>query len=177
MKPIVFTPRIDWPVKGHMLSLTVSRDVQTVLVGTLGGVLGTVTMSALMLAAHKARLMGRLPPERITQKAFFHGFRSHKRERRKNMLAALLHIGFGAAAGAFFGFVYRRLPVGANPVGLGSVYGSLIWFLSYGGWAPALGMIPPIHRDRPGRPAIMVLAHWVYGATLGVVIEFVRRDQ
>ena len=134
-------------------------------------------MSAIMFAARKAGLMGRLPPERITQKAFFHGFRSRKRERRKNMLAALLHIGFGAAAGSFFGFVYRRLPVEANPVGLGIVYGSLIWFVSYVGWAPALGMMPPIHRDRPDRPVVMVLAHWVYGATLGVVIALVGRDQ
>jgi len=47
---------------------------------------------------------------------------------------------------------------------------SLVWFVSYQGWVPALGLLPPAHRDRPGRPATMLIAHWVYGATLGACL-------
>ena len=34
----------------------------------------------------------------------------------------------------------------------------------------SLGILPPPERDQPGRPATMLLAHWVYGATLGAVV-------
>ncbi len=58
------------------------------------------------------------------------------------------------------GFVYRRLPVVTNHVELGIAFGGLIWLVSYVGWVPTLGMMPPIHRDRPDHhPAIMALAH------------------
>ena len=68
-------------------------------------------------------------------------------------------MGFEASAGPLLGFVYRRLPVATNHVGLGIDFGGLIWLVSYVGWVPALGMMPPIHRDRPDHLAIMALAH------------------
>jgi hypothetical protein len=40
--------------------------------------------------------------------------------------------------------------------------------VSYEGWVPAAGIMPPAHRDRPSRSATMVVAHAVYGAVLGL---------
>ena len=63
-----------------------------------------------------------------------------------------------------------------SPLLQGIVFGSAVWFVSYMGWVPALGLMPPPHRDRPGRQLVMVLAHWIYGATLGAVVQVFGRQ-
>jgi uncharacterized membrane protein YagU involved in acid resistance len=151
------------------------RMVRAGLNGALGGMLGTLLMSAGMLAARSIGLVGRLPPERIIQKALFPGLRQHQHTTAKNALALVFHFGFGAAGGTFFGLVYRRLPLARYPAVQGVIYGTLIWFVSYMGWAPALGLMPPAQRDRRDRPIIMVLVHWIYGTTLGVVVGWLAR--
>ena len=54
---------------------------------------------------------------------------------------------------------------------VGAVYGLGVWAVSYKGWIPALGILPPPERDRPGRPVIMVAAHVVYGLVLGALVR------
>ncbi len=44
------------------------------------------------------------------------------------------------------------------------LFGVVFWII------PLLGLMPPPDRDRPGRPVVMVLAHVVYGLTLGAVV-------
>jgi hypothetical protein len=36
---------------------------------------------------------------------------------------------------------------------------------------PALGLMPPPRRDRPGRPTAMIVAHLVYGTVLGSLAD------
>ena len=54
---------------------------------------------------------------------------------------------------------------------VGVVYGLGVWAVSYKGWIPALGILPPPERDQPGRPVIMVAAHVVYGLVLGALVR------
>jgi hypothetical protein len=147
------------------------RDARAALtIGGLCGVVATVVMSVAMLGARRAGLIEDLPPELITLAAL-DGAGAHKPdERTQDALAALLHMGFGSAAGALFGLSYRlaRLPIPA--VAQGVVYGGLVWLASYAGWVPALGIMPPPARDEPRRPVVMVLAHWVYGGVLGALV-------
>jgi hypothetical protein len=37
--------------------------------------------------------------------------------------------------------------------------------------APALNLLPPAMRDRPGRPPVMIAAHLVYGVLTAVVTD------
>ncbi len=140
------------------------------LAGMLAGSVATVFMSAVMFAAKRLGLMGEMPPEKITARALDRaGWRSRGR-RAQDMLAAAFHIGFGSAAGAVFAVVERRpsSPIRAIPAGI--LFGAAVWFVSYQGWVPALGIMPPPGRDRPGRPQAMLAAHLVYGATLGALV-------
>ncbi|MDH2430359.1 DUF6789 family protein [Sphaerisporangium sp. TRM90804] len=134
--------------------------------GAAGGVVATACMSALMIAGDRAGLMRDQPPKRI-MRAFLPG---HKRRPKpgEGMLGAIAHFAFGAAAGALFAVVVdgRR----ARPQ-LGAVYGMAIWAASYQGWVPAMGILPPAHRDRPGRQAVMAAAHVVYGTTLVMTLN------
>jgi hypothetical protein len=123
-------------------------------------------MSALMLGARHAGLMGTMPPVKITAR-LLDRVRVRRRGDEQDVAATLLHFAFGAAAGGVFGLVRRRLPL--PPVLAGVAYGAGVWFVSYKGWVPALGIMPPPERDRPGRPQSMLVAHLVYGATLGLL--------
>ena len=144
--------------------------------GAIAGSVGTATMSAAMLAARKSGLTGRLPPERITHKTLFGSRLRHRTSPQKDAMATLLHFGFGAASGALFTVLHRRLRPQINPLLQGIAFGSAVWFISYVGWMPALGLMPPPHRDRPDRQLVMVLAHWIYGATLGAMVQVFGRQ-
>ncbi len=150
------------------------RDLKAVIDGSVGGGIGTIAMSAVMMAAQKTDIMGGQPPELITAAALDAASIRRKVD-TQHVLAVLMHFGFGVVTGAFFGLLHRRLrpPIAAAPHGV--VFGTLVWAVSYKGWVPALGIIPPPERDRPGRPISMVLAHWVYGLILGLIID--RRAQ
>jgi hypothetical protein len=123
-------------------------------------------MSAVMLVARRTGVMrSRQPPEEIVERASRRaGLPAGRDEIRP--VAAAAHVAFGAAAGAVFALFAR----GPRIVRLaeGTAFGVGVWFVSYRGWLPELGLMPEGTRDEPARQATMLVAHLVYGATLGV---------
>jgi len=138
----------------------------SIIAGVWQGAVGTVAMSVVMLGAQRLGLLGKQPPEEIVEHGLRRGLGVRAGETVENCLAVAAHIGFGASAGAVFAGLHRsvRQPPSALT---GMVYGLLIWLASYSGWVPALRIMPPPSRDRPGRPATMILAHLAYGGVLG----------
>ena len=53
----------------------------------------------------------------------------------------------------------------------GALFGLLVWGVSYLGWVPAAKILPPAHRDRRDRQVTMVIAHLVFGASLGLLLK------
>ncbi|MEU4829494.1 DUF6789 family protein [Streptosporangium sp. NPDC023615] len=139
--------------------------------GAASGLLATTAMSAVMLAGDRAGLMPDQPPKRIVR-AFMPGHR-HRPKQGEKALGTLTHFAFGTACGAAFGVLCRKRRA---PVTLGVGYGLAIWAVSYQGWVPMMGILPPISDDRPGRPAVMGAAHVVYGATLALAVNGIRRS-
>ena len=140
--------------------------MKSLLRGATAGTVATALMSVLMLAARRLGITGQLPPEKITSKMLRrHGIRPDARQ--QDALATGLHFAFGAAAGAAFGVVARRVPVPSVPLGV--AYGTAIWGVSYMGWVPSLGLMQRADRDQRGRQAVMLAGHVVFGATLGVL--------
>lgn len=128
--------------------------------GAVAGTLATVPMSVVMLAGD--RLVGRQPPEAIVRTAL-DAAPVEVPEVAVGPLALAAHLGFGAALGAVAALVPRRGPVKGVALALAA------YAASYQGWVPALGVLPPASRDHRGRPAVMLAAHVVYGAVLGVL--------
>ena len=147
------------------------RDLQAISDGALGGAVGTTAMSAFMLAAGRLGLMGEHPPEKIVAAALDAAGVNPRDEKTQDALAGLLHFGFGMSTGALFAVIHRRLPARIPGAAHGMVFGSIVWALSYQGWVPALGIMPPASRDRPARPVVMFLAHLIFGAMLGNVVS------
>jgi hypothetical protein len=134
--------------------------------GTLAGAMATIWMTAVMFAAQRLGLMGEQPPRTLTSRALGRaGIGQRVPEPAHDLLAAVAHVGFGAAIGAAFAVAStRRGPAPRTPTG-GVVLATGVWASSYLGWGPSLGLTPPAHGGL--RPAIsMIVAHWVYGATL-----------
>lgn len=149
--------------------------------GLAGGVVATVAMSAVMLGAQKLGLLGTMPPRKITDAMLGAvGLRGRASKPARRALATLNHLAFGGVCGALFGVTYDvwrvRAPSTADvrghraPLVAGLAFGTAIWAVSYAGWVPALRIMPVPKHDRPGRPASMVLAHWVFGAILAKIV-------
>lgn len=135
--------------------------------GALGGLVATVPMSAGMLAAQQAGVLGVQPPKRLVR-TLLPGGGPHKEREGEDAIATVAHLGFGVAGGAVYGLLVPRRVVGVTS---GILYGLAVWAVSYQGWVPAIGAMPPADRDRPGRPATMVAVHVVYGAVLGGIVR------
>jgi hypothetical protein len=134
----------------------------------------TAAMSGAMLARQVTGKMGRLPPKLITDAAIDAAGGEDIPERTVNLLAVFVHFAFGAAAGSAYGLIRERMPV-CDGIAGGVAFGTVVWLVSYGGWVPALGILPPPPKDRPGRPFSMLLSHWIYGSVLSALLR--RNDR
>jgi uncharacterized membrane protein YagU involved in acid resistance len=80
------------------------------------------------------------------------------------------HFGFGAASGALF----SAAPSGLRqqyPVATGVAFGLCVWGASYLGWVPAMRLMPPATRQPAARNFMMIVAHIIWGATLGSAVK------
>lgn len=141
------------------------------------GLVATTTMTASMFVLQKIGLLGRMPPRLLTERALGRlGLRRKTTTFTRNLLTAAMHYSFGASMGALFevgrdAVATRRGRASSPPavVGSGVAFGTLVWVASYMGWIPAAGLMARPENDRPGRPTSMVLAHWIFGGTLGAI--------
>jgi uncharacterized membrane protein YagU involved in acid resistance len=124
-------------------------------------------MSSVMVGAKRAGFVGDMPPEKITA-AMLHRTGIGHNGTQQDVLATLLHFGFGATAGTAFGVIAPRPLMLRLPAGL--AYGAAIWGVSYMGWVPALGIMPRADRDRRDRQAVMLAGHLVYGVSLAAFV-------
>lgn len=136
------------------------------ILGAGAGVVSTLAMSALMYGAQRAGFTGKLPPKKITQRAL-ERLRAPRSRAADQAATFAGHLSYGSACGAFYNRSLRGRLLKNRPVAEGMLFGGLVWVVSYFGWVPALRIMPPPTKDRPGRSITMLLAHLVFGAVLG----------
>ena len=160
--------------RGMPFATRVLMHAIRLMVGALAGFVATVPMTAVMLTLHRRALPAHqrypLPPRRITMRAAGKAHLRHRMDATDRTAATYLaHFGYGTAAGAVYGALAPRVP--GPPVIKGTTYGMLVWAGSYLGLLPALGLHRPATREPDERNALMILAHVVWGATLGVLSD------
>lgn len=143
--------------------------VNAFLRGAVAGLVATGAMSSVMLAFRKQ--VGEQPPDAIVTDAA-HAMGLDPSEDQEDALASLAHAGFGVTNGIVFALLPRYGPAPLRGVALALA----VWGVSYQGWVPALGILPAASKDKVGRPVVMIAAHAVFGAVLGVVDERLRAD-
>ena len=137
--------------------------------GFWSGIMATGPMTLAMFRIHRElpnEDQRPLPPaflsDRIGEAA--HASQHMTHEQRSNFMMAS-HFGFGVASGS----LYSALPIQLKrrPVTAGVLYGLGVWSVSYLGWIPAFGLRPSASKTSAERNIMMILAHVVWGASLG----------
>ncbi|MPZ72827.1 MAG: hypothetical protein GEU74_06275 [Nitriliruptorales bacterium] len=138
--------------------------------GAAAGIAATIPMSALMVVAQRVGALGTQPPEAIVDAAF------DKADvdvdgATLDAAAVVAHVAFGASIGALYGLLRGATAQQGPGKIIGAAYAVGVWAASYQGWIPAFDALPRASHDREDRQVTMVLAHVVYGATLGALTD------
>jgi uncharacterized membrane protein YagU involved in acid resistance len=147
--------------------------------GAISGFTATAPMTAVMVALHRAlpaHHQEPLPPRQITETVAAETGVEEKMDedsRRAATLAA--HFGYGAAAG--LGYVAMAGKSGLPPAAEGILYGLAVWGGSYLGLMPATGLYRSAVDEPATRNALMISAHVVWGAALGLTFHALTHDR
>jgi uncharacterized membrane protein YagU involved in acid resistance len=138
------------------------------LVGAVSGIVATGPMTAAMIGLHRnlpPHERHALPPGQIVDRiAGRLARRMDPEDRAATTIVA--HFAYGGATGALYALAAPSLR--ASPLVKGLVFGGLVWSVSYLGLLPGLRILKPATRHDPRRNALMIAAHLVWGASLGL---------
>lgn len=143
--------------------------------GSIAGCLATVPMTLVMELLHRqlpASERYPLPPSEILTATEQLGLGEHLAPPAHMAATLVAHFGYGALTGGLYGLLARSVALPSLLTGVG--FGMLVWVGSYMGVLPALGILNPATEHPARRNALMVAAHAVWGAALGLI--FVRLD-
>ena len=143
------------------------------LKGALAGFIATAPMSISMILGWRLlpdREKYHLPPRLITEEiAERLGIENRIPEEGLIGLTILSHFGYGAVFGATYAVFEHRIP--AHSSLKGAMAGVALWTGSYLGWLPAMGILTPATRHPWRRNLLMIVAHVIWGVTLGELMR------
>lgn len=101
-----------------------------------------------------------LPPREITERTLPAADEAYIENR-----TVLMHVGFGAIAGA--------ASTAVRPLGpaAGSAWGVMVWLMSYLGWVPLSGVLTPASEHPVRRNLLMILVHLVWGSVTAMAAK------
>jgi hypothetical protein len=138
----------------------------SVLAARAGGAVATAGMTGWMLAGQFVSRHGEQPPKKLVRGvADRAGVPTTPHGSGTVLATGVAHLAFGLGAGGLYGAVARR-----SSAIRGVAFGLGVWAVSYAGWIPAFGLMPPPQKDLPGRAWTILSAHAVCGAILGTAL-------
>lgn len=148
------------------------------IIGVIAGLVATVPMTLAMKIMHRSlppEEQHSLPPREVTMEiADEVGLGKHLSESQRRKFTIISHFAYGAAAGAVYAPLAGK--ISSSPVSEGVLYGLVVWLGSYLGWLPMTGIQPPVTQKSPRRVALMIAAHVVWGAAVGLVLGKLDRS-
>jgi hypothetical protein len=165
-KPAQTKRRRLWPPDGGLMN--------RILLGALAGLAATGPMTVAMKLMHEQlppEEQYPLPPRQVTEGlAEKAGVNEHLDEEEREAATWVSHFAYGAAAGALYGAVSGER-IDRHPLLAGVGFGCAVWAGSYLGWLPAAGIISSATVHPARRNALMIAAHVLWGAGVGVAVE------
>lgn len=134
--------------------------------GFVAGLAATVPMTATFSLAQRVGAIGQLPPTKAVK-----AIRPDLDDQTQKRWASVAHFLVGGSAGAAYAVVTRRMPRG---IATGVLFGIGVWLIGYELAVPALTDMPRAHRDERRRAATILVAHLVYGSSLGRASRSIR---
>ena len=150
------------------------------IAASLAGAVATAPMTAVMMALHQI-LPGEppvpLPPRTIVENVADAAGAEHvmddMSESQKKGATMAAHFGYGAAAGA--AYIPFAGKTSLPPAAEGALFGLAVWGGSYLGLMPATGLYKSATDDAPARNTLMIAAHLVWGASMGMLYHALRK--
>src|ERR1700730_15437690 len=156
-----------------------TQPERALLKGMVAGFVATLPMTIFMLATQRflpKRQQYRLPPEMITSELAHRAHIRHHLNKQLILGATLVsHFGYGAAMGAAYGPLHKRVPL--PTIAQGILFGLVVWAASYLGLLPLLGISASGDREPLRRNLMMIAAHTVWGAAMGATAHVLFRQQ
>ncbi len=147
--------------------------MNTLLRGCLAGLAATVPMTVVMEVMYRRLPLSQrypLPPRQITMRVVHEaGLQQELDEEERVGVTLASHFAYGSAAGGVYSGFSGKIP--GHPSIKGAAYGLLVWGGSYLLGLPGLGLLRPATQHPAQRNALMIAAHIVWGATLGLLVE------
>lgn len=160
-------------MRGRMSTFSSDLSVDKFLKGAAAGFVATVPMSLSMLLGWKLlprREKYPLPPRLITEELTERvGLEDRMSEGEMTGLTIFSHFAYGALFGSIYALFDNRIPMHSSL--RGALAGIALWIASYLGWLPALGILQPATRHPWRRNLLMIIAHLIWGVTLGEVMR------
>jgi putative membrane protein len=148
---------------------TSNSSFEKLLKGAAAGFIATAPMSITMLVGWSllpTREKYPLPPRLITEEISERvGLEDDLTENQLVGFTIFSHFGYGALFGSIYAAGSERLPMHSSLKG--ALAGLGVWVGSYLGWLPAMGILTPATRHPWRRNLLMIVAHLVWGVTLG----------
>lgn len=94
-------------------------------------------------------------------------------EQRQNV-SLVAHFAYGAACGILYAWLSPKVRV--SPVIKGGAYASAVWASGYLGWTRIFDLRPSAERTPLRRNAMMIAAHFIWGATLAWTENYLQRN-
>lgn len=152
--------------------------IRQLFTGAFAGATATAPMTVAMELMHRwlpQREQYPLPPREITANVTKKAGVQHKLdEEERTALTIVNHFAYGAGVGAVYGPIASKLPGSGVVKGMG--WGLIVWLVSYFGVLPALDILPPASEHPARRNALMIVAHVIWGAVAGVIVEQLQQQ-
>ncbi len=158
---------------------THSERLKRLSLGAAGGLAGTVMIRGLMAAGSRVLPeanppMQREPGDFMVEKAetaLPETVRRQLPRAAETALATSLGVGYELT----FGVLYAALrPRGGSAFVDGAVLGLASWAAGFLGWLPALGLMPPVHHQKPLQVAGPLVDHLAYGIATVAAFDWLR---
>lgn len=115
-----------------------------------------------------------LPPRTITLRMLRRADIKPRGESSKRAATVLGHFAYGGATDAIYSFLRALSPRPLSKLqsaSAGMAFGVAVWLTSYLGWLPAAHLLTPATQHPARRNVLMILAHVLWGACLGMMLE------
>jgi putative membrane protein len=151
----------------------------SLLKGACAGFVGTAPMTAVMVtgwqllpADEKYPMLPRQIVGELTER-----LEIEDRMSEEQVVAATLfsHFSYGALFGSADALLAQRIPLPHSMKGLLAGFALLVG--SYLGWLPAVGILPPATRHPWRRNLLMIVAHFVWGVTMGMALKKLNSER
>lgn len=146
--------------------------------GIWSGLLATGPMTLAMFALHRqlpSAQKSPLPPATLTsQITSLFGIDQRLKQNPRENMTMFSHFGYGATCGLLYALGFKKW-MARSPFINGSLFGLGVWAASYMGWIPAFGLRANAYKMPVKRNGLMILAHLIWGVSLGIAENEMRR--